>query len=142
MDLLERAIQIAVQAHAGQVDKAGTQYILHPLRLMLKMRTTDERIVAVLHDVIEDTPWTLDQLAAEGFSPAILTALDRLTRKSDETYEAFILRAAADPFSAAVKLADLEDNSDTSRLPSVTDKDRERLAKYQRAIEQILALQR
>jgi (p)ppGpp synthase/HD superfamily hydrolase len=137
MNLLQRAIEIAVQAHAGQVDKGGNLYVLHPLHVMLRMATDEERIVAVLHDVIEDTSWTLPKLAAEGFPPAILAALHNLTRNSAEDYETFILRSASNPLSAIVKLADLEDNSDLSRIKSPTTLDYERKAKYQRAIEQI-----
>jgi hypothetical protein len=137
MDKLERAIEIAVKAHAGQLDKGGTQYILHPLRVMLKMATEDERVVAVLHDVVEDSNWTLSQLAAEGFPPAIINALDNLTRKPGEDYEFFIQRASTNPLSARVKLADLEDNSDCSRLRVLTDSDYQRLAKYTRAIRQL-----
>ena len=137
MNLLQRAIEIAVHAHAGQVDKGGNLYLPHPLRLMLRMATDEVHIVAVLHDVIEDTSWTLPKLAAEGFPPAILAALHNLTRNSAEDYETFISRSASNPLSAVVKLADLEDNSDLSRIKSPTALDYERKAKYQRAIDQI-----
>ena len=95
---LERAIAIAAEAHAGQVDKAGAPYVLHPLRMMLSMTSIDERIVAVLHDVCEDCPgWTFDQLRGEGFSDHIIEALHSVTKRDGEKYEDFVRRAAADP---------------------------------------------
>ena len=132
---LERAIAIAVEAHAGQIDKAGCPYILHPLRIMLSLKTYDERIVAVLHDVCEDCPsWDFDCLRREGFSEAVLEALASVTKIDGESYEDFIRRAARNPIGKAVKRADLIDNSDLSRIAKPTDKNRERLAKYQNAI--------
>jgi len=131
---LERAIAIAAEAHAGQVDKAGKPYILHPLRVMLRLETAEERIVAVLHDIVEDCGWSIDDLGAAGFSPTVLRAVESLTRKDGESYDAFVARAAADPIGRRVKLADLEDNSDPSRIANPTDRDRARLEKYQRAI--------
>ena len=134
MSTLERAIQIAVQAHMGQKDKGGEPYILHPLRVMFKMHTNLERMVAVLHDVIEDTEWTLDHLRDEGFSDHVLAAVDCLTRKSDESYEDFVKRVQVNTLARTVKIADLEDNLDTSRIPELTDKDVERIRKYQKAL--------
>lgn len=84
--LLARAISIAHQAHAGQNDRYGAPYILHPLRVMARVQSTSEKIVAVLHDVVEDTDWTFDQLAAEGFSPEIIQALDSVTNRPGEPY--------------------------------------------------------
>lgn len=137
--LLERAIAIAVEAHAGQVDKAGAAYILHPLRLMLAMETDEERIAAVLHDVVEDSRWTLALLRAEGFSEEVLRAIDAVTRRDDETYEAFVTRAGRDPIGRRVKLADLEDNADLGRIPSPTEKDLARVERYRRAIAELRA---
>lgn len=134
MSTLERAIAIAAQAHAGQTDKAGAPYILHPLRMMLTLETEAERIVAVLHDVVEDTPVTLDDLRAERFTDEILAALESVTRRDGEDYEAFVLRAGQNPIGRRVKLADLRDNSDISRIPAPTEKDYGRLEKYRRAI--------
>lgn len=133
MATLERAIAIAAQAHAGQVDKAGAPYILHPLRVMLRLGGLEERIVGVLHDLIEDTPWTLEGLRAEGFSDAVLTGIQAVTRAPNETYEAFVLRAKLDPLGRPVKLADLADNLDVSRLANPTAKDFERLERYRQA---------
>jgi (p)ppGpp synthase/HD superfamily hydrolase len=135
--MLEKAIAIAMQAHAGQTDKAGMPYILHPLRVMMKMTSVTEMIVAVLHDVVEDSEWTIDQLRAEGFAEEVLAALDLLTKRTGEAYEAFIQRAKALPLSCAVKLADLEDNMDAKRLRNVTEEDRERLEKYRRAWKEL-----
>ncbi|MCP3102027.1 GTP pyrophosphokinase [Myxococcus sp. K15C18031901] len=133
MPTLEDAIALAVQAHRGQRDKAGQPYVLHPLRLMLRLETEEERTVAVLHDVVEDTPWTLEKLREAGYAEPVLRALDNLTRRKDETYEAFIERLRPDALARRVKLADLEDNMDVRRLVAVTARDTERLARYRAA---------
>lgn len=138
MSTLERAIAIAAQAHAGQVDKAGAPYVLHPLRMMLRVSSPEERIVAVLHDVCEDCPgWSFDRLKAEGFSDRILAALDSVTKRDGEDYKSFVRRAAADPIGRAVKLADLSDNCDLSRIAAPSQRDYERIEKYRRAIDLI-----
>ena len=131
MSFLEKAIQIAVRAHTGQVDKAGKPYILHPLRVMLKCATEEQMIVAVLHDVIEDTPVHRADLQKEGFRKEILDALDCVTKiNDDEDYDAFIDRIIPNSIARAVKLRDLEDNMDISRLPDPQEKDFKRLKKY------------
>jgi (p)ppGpp synthase/HD superfamily hydrolase len=138
MSTLERAIVIAAEGHAGVKDKAGAPYILHPLRMMLALSSPDERIVAVLHDVCEDCPgWTLDQLRAEGFPDHIITALDSVTKREGEDYESFVRRAAANPIGRQVKLADLRDNSQLSRISQPTQSDFDRIEKYRMAIETI-----
>ena len=134
MATLERAIEIAAKAHAGQVDKAGAPYVLHPLRMMLAVRTPEARMVAVLHDVVEDAEVTLEELRAEGFPAVVLEAVEALTSREGEDYEAFIRRVAPNPIAREVKLADLRDNSDLSRIADPTERDRERVRKYQRAI--------
>ena len=135
MSTLERAIAIAATAHAGQVDKAGAAYILHPLRMMMALNSEDERIVAVLHDVCEDCPgWDFERLGAEGFSERVIRALDAVTNRAGESYEDFVRRAAANQIGRAVKLADLRDNSNLSRIAEPTERDFERLAKYRIAI--------
>jgi len=131
---LERAIAIAVEAHQGQTDKAGAPYILHPLRVMLSLATTEERIAGVLHDVVEDSNWTFEALEQEGFSTSIIEALKAVTKLEGEEYADFVLRASRNAIGAKVKLADLTDNSDMSRIPQPTEKDFKRLEKYQRAI--------
>ena len=137
MSTIERAIVIAAEAHAGQVDKAGAPYILHPLRVMLRMETDDERITAVLHDLVEDSAWDLDQLRAEGFSEQVVRAIDSVTRRDGESYDDFLLRAGRDAIGLRVKLADLEDNCDITRIATPTDGDLARMEKYRRAIEQL-----
>ena len=137
MSTIERAIAIALEAHAGQVDKAGAPYILHPLRVMLQLDTVDERIAGVLHDVVEDSPWTLDRLKAEGFSERALLAIDAVTRREGESYEGFVARAGLDPIGRRVKLADLEDNANLARIAAPTEKDHARLERYRRAIAQL-----
>jgi (p)ppGpp synthase/HD superfamily hydrolase len=129
--MLQQAISLAVEAHAQSApDKGGQPYILHPLRVMLRLETDDERIVAVLHDVVEDTQHTLDSLRARGFSAEVVAALDCVTKREGEAYEQFITRCEKNPLARRVKLADLEDNMDVRRLASVSAKDAERLAKY------------
>ncbi|MFN7989769.1 MAG: HD domain-containing protein [Thermoanaerobaculia bacterium] len=137
MSTLERAIAIAAEAHSGEVDKAGQPYILHPLRVMLRLATPEERIVAVLHDVLEDTTITREELRAEGFGEAVIEALDSVTKRVGEDYEPFVRRAAGNPIGRRVKLADLADNTDRSRLPNPTSEDEARFAKYERAMEVI-----
>jgi (p)ppGpp synthase/HD superfamily hydrolase len=137
---LERAIAIAAVAHEGQVDKAGMPYVLHPLRMMLSVDTPEARMAAALHDVVEDTAVTLEQLRAEGFPEAVIEAVEALTKRDGEDYEAFIRRAALNPVARKVKLADLRDNCDLSRIAEPTEKDRRRIEKYQRAIEYLAAL--
>ena len=134
---LERAIAIAATAHAGQVDKGGAPYILHPLKVMLRMTTLEERIVAVLHDVVEDCEISLDDLRKEGFSEEVLTAIQSVTKVPGESFEDFVERAAQNPIGRVVKLADLEENSDLSRIASPSWDDLERVEKYRRAIARL-----
>lgn len=115
MSTLDYAIQLATAAHKGQNDKAGHPYILHPLRVMLTMSGEVERIVAVLHDTIEDTELELEDIAFDGFAPEISAALDAITRREHEDYTVYINRLAANKTAKAVKIADLKDNLDPSR---------------------------
>ena len=138
MSTLDRAIEIATLAHAGQTDKGGAPYIEHPLRVMAHCTGDDAKIVAVLHDVVEDCPdWSFERLRAEGFSEAVLAGLDSVTKRDGEDYDAFVLRAGRNALGREVKLADLADNSDISRLPAVTEQDLARLEKYRRAIARL-----
>lgn len=130
---LEDAILLAAQAHHGQRDKNGQPYILHPLRVMFRLESETEKIVGVLHDVVEDTQYTRDDLRKMGYSETILQALDGVTKREGESYADFVLRAKANPVARKVKLADLEDNMDVRRLSSVTPKDMERLSRYRKA---------
>lgn len=132
---LERAIEIAVQAHAGRVDNAGDPYILHAIRVMLRQDDSAARAAAVLHDVVEDSPWTLAQLRAEGFGDDVVEAVDALTHRPDESYEDYLKRASQHAIARRVKVADLEDNLDLRRIPHPTEKDLARLARYRWARE-------
>ena len=136
---LERAIAIAAEAHAGQVDKGGAPYILHPLRVMLAVSEPNERIVAVLHDVVEDSAWTFEALREAGFGAAVIAALKALTKTEGEPYEAFIQRAKANQIARRVKLADIADNSDLSRIAQPSTEDHWRVEKYRRATAALLA---
>ena len=140
MSTLERAIEIAHEAHRGQVDKAGNDYINHPLRVMEMGRTVEERIVGVLHDVVEDCKeWSFDRLEQEGFAPEIIEALRCVTKRSEqESYDKFIARVKKNRLATAVKLNDLTDNMDIRRLPYLSDKDVKRLKKYLKAYKQLL----
>ena len=130
---LEKAVQTAAQAYRNQTDKAGETYLLHPIRVMMEMDTEAEMKVAVLHDVVEDSPWTLEQLADEGFSPEVVEALDHLTRREDESYEAFVDRASENSLAAKVKQADIEDNLDLTRLGDFEELGEEKVRQYHRA---------
>lgn len=139
MATLERAIEIARQAHAGQVDKAGTDYIGHPLRVMERGETEEQKIVGVLHDVVEDSDWTFEMLEAEGFSSEVIAALKCVTKISeDEDYDYFIDRVLTNRLAVRVKLYDLEDNLDVSRLDSLTDADVARCKKYLQARDRFI----
>jgi (p)ppGpp synthase/HD superfamily hydrolase len=133
---LEDAIAFAAMKHKGFVDKAGAPYILHPLRVMGFLgsgASEDERIVAVLHDVPEDCGVSFEELERLGYSEEAVAALRLVTRLDTETYEEFIERLAPNAIARRVKLCDLRDNMDLSRLPQITERDRERLARYERA---------
>ena len=130
---LEQAIVIAVEAHRGQKDRSGAPYILHPLRMMFRVQTEAERMAAVLHDVVEDTAWTLEALREHGFPDEVVDAVDHLTRREGESYEDFVTRAAAHPVARRVKVADLEDNMDVRRTGTLGERDVERLTRYLRA---------
>lgn len=139
MGTLERAIEIATEAHKGQFDKAGNDYIGHPLRVMQMGKTENEKIVGVLHDVIEDTDWTFEALAAEGFSEEVIAALRCVTKTSEnENYDDFIERVKKNPLAVAVKINDLTDNMDIRRLPYLSDKDVKRLKKYLKAYKRLV----
>lgn len=130
---LDVAIGIARDAHAGQTDKGGAPYILHPLRVMGAVRSGYAKAAAVLHDVLEDSDWTVERLADAGIPTPVINAVFALTRIEGETYDDFIRRVATDALATEVKLADLEDNMNLTRIPHPTDEDRRRLRKYERA---------
>jgi len=130
---LEKALRIAIEAHAGQKDKAGEPYILHPIRLMLQQTTNDTRIVALLHDVLEDSVVTAEDLAKTGFSKQVFRAVQCLTRNADEDYFIYISKIKKNKMARTVKLADLEDNMKLARLKRINEKDKKRLQRYRRA---------
>lgn len=130
---LQRALEIAIEAHKGQLQRNGLPYILHPLTLMLSATSTEAKISAVLHDVVEDTNWTLEELESEGFSPSVIEALDCLTHRDGESYGAYIERIHGNRIAREVKLADLQDNMNVRRLPELRKKDLNRLENYHRA---------
>lgn len=130
---LEDAISIAAQAHRGQRDKAGAVYLLHPLRLMLRMDSEAAMMAAVLHDVVEDSDWTLEGLRERGFSEEVIEAVACLTHRDGESYEEFVERLKTNPLARRVKIADLEDNMNVLRIGQLGPKDLERLEKYHRA---------
>ena len=147
---LEKAIQIAVEAHIGQVDKGGNPYILHPLRVMLSLNTDEERIVGVLHDVVEDCDgWTWERLKEQGCNATLIEALQSVSKTPTEEaeyrelpedkkldhYLAFIQRAKANAIGRNVKAADIRDNLDISRIDDITERDINRLNRYKEALK-------
>lgn len=139
MSTIERAIAIASAAHAGQFDKAGQPYIFHPLRVMFRVSSAHAQIAAVLHDVVEDSSVTLEQLAQQGFAPEVLQAIHALTKLPDETRLQAAQRAAADPVAREVKLADNAENMDLSRIPNPSEKDYARCREYEQVRAILLA---
>jgi len=142
---LETAIALAVETHSGQTDKAGEPYILHPLRVMFSLSSKNERIVGVLHDVVEDGEVSFDDLRKMDFSDVVVDALIAVTKLpeeegNDEGYQAFVERAGADPIAQQVKIADLRDNLDVTRLYEVSEKDSRRISKYLRALRYLESL--
>ena len=132
-ELYDKALRIAMRAHEGQKDKAGQDYVTHPIRVAERCDDLRARVVALLHDTIEDSDVTADYLREEGFTEEIVEAVLAVTRREGEDYEAYVRRAAQNELGRIVKLADLEDNMDIRRLPELTDRDVERLRKYLRA---------
>ena len=134
MSTLERAIEIAVSAHAGQVDKSGQAYIRHSFRVMERGKTKVEQICGVLHDVVEDSDWTFEMLENEGFSSDVVDVLRCITKESeDENYDKFIARITQNTTAMQIKINDLLDNMDITRFKMLNEKDLKRLNKYLRA---------
>ena len=130
MKLIETSLHIALRAYAGKTDKAGREYILHPLRVMAKMETDLERSAALLHDVIEESEITAEDLLAEGIPAEVVEAVQFLTKRENEEYQDFVARAKKNKLAANVKLADIEDNIDVLRLTSLDEQDLARIKKY------------
>jgi len=133
MTLIETSLAIALRAYTGKTDKAGQDYIHHPLRLMAKMTTDYEMSVALLHDVIEDSDITAADLLAEGIPDEVVEAILHLTKQAGENYPTFVLRAKQNPLARKVKIADIEDNINVLRLLTLSEKDLARIAKYHAA---------
>lgn len=136
--MLEKAIAIAVEAHRGQIDKAGKPYILHPMRVMLAGTTEDEMICGILHDVVEDTPVSIEMLTKEGFSDTVLEALQLLTHDRSIPYQDYIHSITGNLLAVQVKLYDLHDNLNRERLGELTLEDERRMEKYKKSQEYLL----
>lgn len=133
--MIGKALEIAWKAHEGQTDKAGKPYIQHPLAVASRMETEEEIAIALLHDVVEDTEVTFEDLEQAGFPKRVLDALRLLTHDPAEDYFTYIERVKGNQLARKVKLADLAHNSQIDRLSEITEKDRERLEKYRKAKE-------
>lgn len=136
-DMTKRALNLCFEAHKEQRDKSGMPYVFHPFHLAEQMRDEDTTIVALLHDVIEDTSYTIADLAEMGFHERVCAAIELMTHDPQIPYPVYIERIKANPIAKAVKLADLRHNSDMSRLDVITSKDAERVKKYFMAIEML-----
>ena len=133
--MVDLALSIARKAHEGQLDKAGVDYIEHPIYVASQVDTEEEKAVALLHDVIEDSPVSAEGLLQAGLPETVVTAVQVLTKKKEQDYQIYLETVKKNPLARVVKLADLKHNSDLSRLSSITEKDRERLKKYKKAID-------
>jgi len=139
---LDKAIIIASQAHQGQTHHNGEPYILHSLRVMMRMETLPEKIIGVLHDVIDKTEWTLQDFRTEGFPDDVIEALDCLLKRSYESYEDFIKRTRISSLAVRVKIADLEDNMDLTRYGNLTEADFQRLGRLHRAWKDLTGIKK
>ena len=133
-ELVALAKRIAIDAHANQVDKAGSPYWHHPQFVAEHVKTPEEKAVAWLHDVVEDTVWTFEALLAEGIRPEVVEGVKAITKREGEAYETYLDRVKANPLAKAVKLADLMHNMDLTRIAHPTEKDFARIEKYRWAV--------
>ena len=131
--MTKAALKLCFEAHKDQVDKSGLPYVFHPFHVAEQMATEEEVCVALLHDVMEDTDYTVDDIRAAGMSDAVVEALLLMTHDSGVPYMAYVAKLAGNPIARKVKMADLEHNMDRTRIESPTDRDRQRWAKYERA---------
>ena len=138
MEDLDRALRVATEAHRGQKDRYGDPFLLHPLRVMLRCRTEEERIVALLHDVVEKSAWTLDDLKRQGFSAEVIAAVEDLTKREGEPYLEYITRARGGTLAREVKRADLQDHMDAIRERGPTGDASGRMARYRQAMRLLL----
>ena len=137
-ELYDRALRIAIRAHEGQQDKSGREYVMHPIRVAERCKDTRAKIVALLHDTIEDTDVTIEYLRKEGFPEEIIDAVLSVTKQEGENYEDFVRRAARNAIGKEVKIADLEDNMDIRRLKEIKEEYVDRLRKYLRAWQYLI----
>ena len=133
--MLELALSIATEAHRGQFDKAGIDYIEHLIFVASQVDSEEEKAVTLLHDVIEDSSVTAEELLNAGLPETVVTAVQILSKKKGQDYQTYLKTVKSNPLARAVKLADLKHNSDLSRLETITDKDLEGLEKYKKAID-------
>ena len=132
--MTKKALKLCFETHKDQVDKSGMPYVFHPFHLAEQMPDEETTAVALLHDVIEDSERTLDELRKMGFSEAVVEAVALMTHADGVPYMEYVAQIKSNPIARTVKLADLRHNSDTSRLDVVTDRDLEREEKYKKAI--------
>lgn len=135
--MFKKAYELAEKYHAGQIDKLGKPYIDHSLRVMKQSENEDEQIVALLHDIVEDSLVTLEDLRKEGFSEHIIEAIDCITHREGESYDDYLERVITNPIATWVKRYDLRDNMDITRLEKITNKDLDRLEKYLHAYNEL-----
>jgi len=142
MNILAKAIMFASEKHVDQLDKGSRAYILHPLRMMMRLRTNDDELmaIAVLHDVVEDCKVSFDDLRHMGMTQRVIDGVKSLTRQNGETYEQFIDRVALNHDAMLVKREDLRDNSDITRLKGISQKDIDRMSKYMSAFRKLDSL--
>ena len=133
-DNTKKAMKLCFDAHKNQVDKSGMPYVFHPFHVAEQMKDEVTTIVALLHDVVEDTDYTLDDIAAMGFGQDVVEALTLMTHDKNVPYLDYVAKIKDNPVARAVKLADLAHNSDPTRLDVIDEKAKERLDKYQKAI--------
>lgn len=129
------ALKLCFEAHKEQIDKSGMPYVFHPFHLAEQMTDEETTIVALLHDVVEDTDYTIDSLREMGFNEAVLEAIELMTHDDDTPYMDYVAKIKTNSIAKAVKLADLKHNSDITRLEIVTNNDQKRVDKYLQAIE-------
>ena len=135
--MLAKAIKLCYEAHKNQVDKGGSPYYLHPIYVALNMETEEQKIVALLHDVVEDTEITVEDLKNNGFSKKIVEAVEAITKKN-ESYETYLKKVKENDLARAVKIEDIKNNMDITRLKEITEKDIARIEKYKKALAYLL----
>ena len=137
-DQTKKALALCFAAHKDQVDKSGMPYVFHPFHLAEQMQTEETVTAALLHDVVEDTEYTLEDLRRMGFAESVLEALALLTHDDQVPYMDYVRTLRSNPIARAVKLADLKHNSDLSRLDKVDEKALRRVEKYHQAMELLM----